>query len=146
MASDGPKSGGSGKGGGTTDFSGKRGSAKDSVKPNFNPFKKDDKDGNKKGGNSLASQLLKNENPGSINGPDGEDENAPQENLFTGIGRVAADSIKGKGKFGSPSLNITDYVRGKGPIGLIIALILGFGGLMGGSQYIMTIAIEEMIV
>ena len=144
MASDGPKSGGSGKGGGTTDFSGKRGSASDSVKPNFNPLKKDDN--NKKNGSSVASQLLKNENPEDINGPDGEDESLPKENLFTGVGKAATNSVKGKGGAAGFSMNVMDQLKGKGPIGLIIGLVLGFGGLMSGSQSLMPMAIEEMIV
>ena len=46
--------------------------------------------------------------------------------FYTGTGRELV-SIKGKGK-GKFSL------KGKGPIGLLIALIMGFGGLFAGAQ------------
>lgn len=48
--------------------------------------------------------------------------------LFTGVGKGKGGKGKGKGK---------GFLKRKGPMGLIIGLILGVGGLMGGSQMLM---------
>ena len=58
--------------------------------------------------------------------------------VFTGVGKSAGDK-KGKKKAGS-------FLKRKGPMGLIFALILGTGGFMMGTQSLMPMAIEEMIL
>ena len=55
--------------------------------------------------------------------------------FYTGTGRELV-SVKGKGK-GKFSL------KGKGPIGLIIALIMGFGGLFAGAQLFQPFSLVE---
>ena len=55
--------------------------------------------------------------------------------LYTGTGRELV-SVKGKGK-GKFSL------KGKGPIGLLIALIMGFGGLFAGAQLFQPFSLVE---
>ena len=57
------------------------------------------------------------------------------EGLYTGVGRTDEKKAKGKGFF-----------KRKGPMGLILGLIVGGGGLMMGSQSLMPMAIEEMII
>lgn len=59
------------------------------------------------------------------------------DGLFTGAGRDKKDK-KGKKKKG--------FLKRKGPMGLILALVLGAGGMMGGIQSMLPFALEEMII
>ncbi len=60
---------------------------------------------------------------------------AAANGFYTGTGRELI-SVKGKGKGKS-------FLKSKGPIGLIIALIMGCGGLMAGTQFFQPFALVE---